>query len=924
MTEQRLRSEIAVLEGILSETVEQLAGEKTINRVQLLRELANARRQGVPGAEQEMVAAVDSIPLERIEDLIRAFGFYFDLANLAEDRHRVRVLREREREGELADKPRPESIEFAIAEMSRIQMSAESVQELLDRLLVEPVFTAHPTEAKRKSLREKIRDLREHLHELDGVNLTERERNRLIRELSADLAVLWQTDLLRERRPTVLEELERSLFFFETLWRVVPELYRDLTEALDRYYPGHRFSIPSFLRFGTWIGGDRDGNPNVTWEITSKAMWRLRQFVLASHYRQCRKMRRSLSQSVHNTAVSERLLERLEWALQRWPNVEELVRPIAPTEIYRRFLRTIQWRLERSQSAEQFQPEPEGAYTNAQEFLADLHLIRDSLSASAGGPLHVARMDTWVRQTEVFGFHAMRMDVRQESGWYHEVMGELLKVAGVTDRYDDLNEEERQQILSDSLNRDYEIDIDSLSPNTQETARLFQLLAETVRLNGPDVLGCHIISMTKRPSDVLVAKWLGNWAARKSKLPGGRLPIPIVPLFETIEDLNSGGHSLDTILRHPAYREQVSLNGDQQIVMIGYSDSTKDGGYLAACWAQYRGQAELAETAKRHGVRAIFFHGRGGALGRGGGPAARSVMSSPVGTINGAMRVTEQGEVMSARYDDPQITRRHLEQIISSTMLITACPSRSPEPRWMALMDDLAQRAYKKYRSLVTLPGFISFFEQASPIAEIEGLPIGSRPARRTAERSLTQLRAIPWVFSWTQNRILLPAWYGTGTALSSFINEPNEGLEELVRLYREWPFFNGLIENAALALAKADIGIARMYTGLVADPQVRGESWDRLLEDFELSRQAILQITERSRLMEHVPWLRESIENRNPFVDPLNLIQIRLLQDVRGLPDTDEKNSETSAGIAEREENLRELIRLSIQAIAAGLRTTG
>jgi phosphoenolpyruvate carboxylase len=264
MTEQRLRTEIAFLEGILSETVEQLAGEKTINRVQLLRELADARRQGVPGAEQEMVAAVDSIPLERIEDLIRAFGFYFDLANLAEDRHRVRVLREREREGELADKPRPESIEFAVAEMSRIQMSAESVQQLLDRLLVEPVFTAHPTEAKRKSLREKIRDLREHLHELDGVNLTERERNRLIRELSTDLAVLWQTDLLRERRPTVLEELERSLFFFETLWRVVPELYRDLTEALDRYYPEHRFSIPSFLRFGTWIGGDRDGNPNWT------------------------------------------------------------------------------------------------------------------------------------------------------------------------------------------------------------------------------------------------------------------------------------------------------------------------------------------------------------------------------------------------------------------------------------------------------------------------------------------------------------------------------------------------------------------------------------------------------------------------------------------------------------------------------------
>ncbi|HMO13130.1 MAG TPA: phosphoenolpyruvate carboxylase [Pirellulaceae bacterium] len=912
MLDDQLRGEVRWLGELLGNTIAELAQPNALDLVERVRELAKSRRAGNAQAETDLLELIPELSPSQVLDIVRAFSIFFDLANLAEDRHRARVLRQREAEADPA--PRGESIGAAVAEMQRQGFAADQVQALLHRLTIEPVFTAHPTEAKRRSLREKIRDFRHHLNSLDDERLTPRERRHLVRALESDLTMMWQTDLLRERRPTVLEELERSLFFFETLWNVVPDLYSEFEEAVAEFYPAAKLQVPTFLRFATWIGGDRDGNPNVTWQITSEAIWRLRQVALHNHYLECRRLRRELSISSQQVPVTRELVARVAAAWSEWPEVERLTQPIAPAEWYRRFLRMVQWRLERTRESEPFQPLPAGAYRSATEFASDLKLLRDSLARGKGGDRLVPRVDRWLRQAAVFGFHAMRMDVRQESSWYVQVVDELMRKLGLNEHYAQLEERARQAILNESMGRPFTIDVRELSQETAETLQLFRLLAETARFNGAAALGCHIISMTKRPSDVLSVLWLSRWAAKVGELSEGYLPMPIVPLLETIDDLQSGPEILDELLRNADYAEHVHRCDQQQIVMIGYSDSTKDGGYLAAAWAQYQGQVAVSAVGTKHGVRIIFFHGRGGALGRGGGPAARSVLSSPRGIINGAMRLTEQGEVLSARYDDPQIAKRHLEQLISATILVSSQAEQVPHTSWLRWMEELAQRALVAYRQLVESPGFLTYFDQATPISEIERLPIGSRPPRRAGERSLDKLRAIPWVFAWTQNRHLLPAWYGVGAALHQFIDEHAAGDNCLQEMYDQWPFFQGLIDNAALALAKSDMGIARVYAALATDAAEASSVFARILFDHTKSCDAIRRITRREHLLDQVPWLRESIETRNPYVDPLNLIQICLLQQRRA----------SQVEQAATEEVIAAHIRLSIQGIAAGLRTTG
>ncbi len=750
--EEQLHAEIRFLIDRLGETIDLLAPAGTRDLVERIRSLSKSSRQGDLESQRELDTLIEGLSRQQIEEIIRAFGIYFDLTNLAEDRHRVRVLRAREMASYPA--PRGESIGAAIVELSQQGCSAREMQDLLERLVIEPVFTAHPTEAKRRSLREKIRDLRQHLESLDSQTAAPRQREAWDRELRIDMAMLWQTDFLRERRPTVLEELERSLFFFETLWQVVPELYEELEFYLKQQYADFEFKVPTFLRFATWIGGDRDGNPNVTWEVTSRALARLRSFVLAKHIKQCRTLRRSLSLSSLRSPPTMEVEKTLAAALVHWPALAELIKPIAPSDCYRRYLRMIQWRLEQTQSSQIFQEPAEGAYANVREFKADVVILNNSLLAGVGGELIALRIDAWKRQIDVFGFHAMRMDVRQESSWYVGVLDDVLRSLGIADNYAQLDEPSRQEILTRSLGQVRDIELSNLSSQSQETLQLFALLAETVRINGPDALGCHMISMTRSPSDLLAVLWLSRWAAIRYGLADQRLPMAIVPLFETISDLNNSASIVESILSHPAYADEVRNDGQRQTIMIGYSDSTKDGGYLAAAWSQYKAQAAIVRVAERHGVRILFFHGRGGALGRGGGPAARSVLSSPREIINGSMRVTEQGEVLSARYDDPQIARRHLEQVIWSTILVSMRPSAIVCDEWIQWMEELSITALDHYRKLVTMPGFIEYFEQATPIGEIEQLPIGSRPPRRGGQRSLDKLRAIPWVFSQGQRTV--------------------------------------------------------------------------------------------------------------------------------------------------------------------------
>ncbi len=907
-TDRRLRDEVEFLERLLAEVIERVDGLEGRRLVEQVRTLAQQRRAGDRDAGRRLRQRIASLDATQAESLIAALSIGFDLANLAEDRHRVRVLRQRERRRR--SRPRDESLADAVRVLRARRLPAESVQALLDALDIELVFTAHPTEAKRRSVREKVRDLRDHLSALDHGDLAPRQRRRILDLALGDLLALRQTHLLRQRRPTVLEEFNRSMFFATTLWEVVPQLLEDLRDALRDVYPDARFRIPALLRFGTWIGGDRDGHPGVTTEVTAECLRQLRDTALRSHVAQCRAVRRSLSLSDAPTEAFQRLAARLSEALQRWPDAAALVEPIDEAESVRRWLRLVQWRLERTLSLPAGSPPRSAAYASASELRRDLECVERVLDDAPGGELIGVRLRRWLSQIEAFGFHLNRLDVRQESSRYVAVLSEVFRAAGVEPDYASLGEAGRLRVLAATTGKPLDLAEDSLSPDAQETLALFRLLARTVGEGRSDALGAHIISMTHRPSDVLAVLWLEQDATARAGLPADRAGLPIAPLFETITDLRDAPETLDQLLANPDYRRHVDRFG-RQIVMIGYSDSTKDGGYVTASWRLHHAQLELARVADLHRVPLTLFHGRGGALGRGGGPAARSIHSLPAGTIRGALRITEQGEVLAERYDDPKIAYRHLEQVSCATLLVTAQPKPPPEPQWIDLIERLSREAHAAYRALVDRPGFIRYFELTTPIAEIERLPIGSRPSRRVGQRSLANLRAIPWVFSWTQSRAMLPAWYGLGTAVERVSGEFADTPERLADLYRRWAFFTGMIDNAELALAKADLDIARLYSELVPDEALRAAVWADVSQEFHRSRRAVLAITGSSELLEKVPWLKRSIEVRNPLLDPLNLMQVELL---RRLDAGDEAESE----------ELRRLARLSIQAISGGLRTTG
>lgn len=905
-----LIQEIRRLTAYLNQVLQEQEGAALTELVENVLDLARARRGGDEGADRELRALVAGLDNRRTGVVLRAISVLFDLMNMAEDRHRVRVLHDRERRS--GNQPRPESIGAALEHLQQEGYTADQIKVFLHNLDIEPVFTAHPTEAKRRSVRTKLKGIQRCLAGLDQFDLLPRKQVELERTIYGELVGLWQTDPHRPERPTVMEEAGRAIFLIGTLWDVVPRLYLDLEECLRRYFPGYDFEHRRFLHFGSWIGGDRDGNPNVTAQVTAQTLNLLRQTALDYHREECRKVYNQLSISERRAEVSPQLRQALEEGLQRWPQVQERLERVSIHELYRRWLRLIEWRLEQSLAAISSTELPEGAYRRAAALEADVELLARSLQTHGAGVV----VDTWVREwifrIRAFGLHLARLDIRQESGHYEQVTGELLARLGICENYLGCPEQERQEILLRALNHRASIAGLELSEAARETVELFRLLTRTAQRYGPEVLGGHVISLTHHPSDVLEVLWLLECAAREagSTETLGLGQTGIVPLFETIDDLRRAGGVLEAMLANPAYARMLRERGGVQTAMIGYSDSTKDGGYLTASWALYQAQTALHEVAERHGVRLIFFHGRGGALGRGGGPAARSILSLPPHTVGGAIRMTEQGEVLAARYDDPDIAFRHLEQITAAAFLVEAQVAQAPSGKWLEAVEWLANRAFRAYRELVEEPAFVDYFQQTTPIDEIERLPIGSRPARRGGRRSLKDLRAIPWVFAWTQSRVLIPAWYGLGTALEEYARLHEGAWETLGCMYREWAFFRGTADNAILALVKADMGIAHCYAQLMEDPPARERIWKRLSEEHERCCRAVQQMTGKSSLLAEVPWLQRSIQERDPHVDPLNLIQVELLRRLRHIP--------------EDAEELRDLLRLSIQGISAGMRTTG
>jgi len=913
--DELLRRDVRLLGDMLGAVIREIEGPEAVTLVERVRVLARDRRQGVPEAEPALAALVESLDGRQATIVARAFSIFFDLANIAEDRQRVRVLRDRERERH--PDPLAESLPAGIAEIRDLGAPAADVQAVLDRLSVHLVFTAHPSEAKRRLIRAKLRRMRSSLRALDDADLLPRERLRHEAAIRNELAVLWQTDFLRPSRPTVLDEVNRGLSIMPRIWEAVPEVHASLRRALREYFPGHDFRIPAFLTFGSWMGGDRDGNPFVTADVTTETLLRLRHAAIEQHLAWCDRLHDLLTISGRRAAGGRPLADRLDALSTRWPDLATAIATVNEAEIYRRWIRMIRFRLEASRSTDLAVPLPDAGYRDGAALEADVQLLVGCLDRDHG-LTDDSPPRAWLDLVRAFGLHMTSLDVRQDARAYREIMGSILAAAGrVPDAaaWESLDDAARGRLLAATLDTVGDISDDRLEPLARDTLALFRLLHEVSVRFGPRCLGGAIVSLTRCPADVLSVLWLWRWARGRAAATGpvAEHDIAVVPLFEKIDDLARSHETLAAILDEPVYREHLRDRGDRQVVMVGYSDSTKDGGYLAACVGLQSAQERLHAAAAARGVTVTFFHGRGGSLGRGGGPAARGILSLPAETLDGSLRLTEQGEVLAERYDDTEIARRHLEQVSWATLVAASTRRGEPRPEWTALAGRMASRSWAVYRDLVDQPGFIAYFSRTTPIDDIENLPIASRPSRRRGERSLEDLRAIPWVFAWTQSRCMIPAWYGLGTALAEVKYEDRRAWQTIVDMYRQWPFFQATIDNATLALAKADMYVAQRYAELAEDEDARRRIWHRIAAERDRTRQAILDIVGGGELLATTPWFQRSIEARNPSIDPLNLIQIEFMRRRRAAAD----------GGAAADEH-RDLLRLCVQGIAAGMRTTG
>lgn len=915
-----LSRDIHLLGDLLGETLRVQEGEALFRSEETVRALAKERRSGQAEASAALSAQIAHYDARTLNLVALAFTAYFDLVNLAEEQHRVRVLRERER----VTYPRAgdESIARAFEEFRAQQVSPERIAQLMERLRVELVFTAHPTEARRRTLLSKLARMAVVLYELDRPDLLPRENEKWLQHLRAEIHSHWLTERSRTTRPEVTDEVRTGLFFFDTiLWDVVPRLYDDLRRALRLHYP-EVSPPPHFLQFGTWIGGDRDGNPFVKTDLTAESL-RLNRGLAVENYRAAiRTLERELSISEYHTTVTEELRASLEQDYQAPNQHLAYLRKRYPNEPYRLKLAALAEQLTETTNdpvkerllGQTDAPLP--PLNNTSQLSTALDVMADSLRAARGALIADDDLRTLQEQVQVFGLHTARLDIRQESSRLISDVDAILYAHHINPHFAKMSRSDQADHLTYLLQQPPRVlrEGGGYTDETNETIALFQLLRRTYDAYGSEPLGVFIISMTQSASDVLAVLLLAHWAGIGDKLD-------IVPLFEQMEALQSSAHIMGSLFANPAYAQHLAARRMQQQVMVGYSDSNKESGLVAANWALYQAQTALTQLCRAHNVTLTLFHGRGGSVARGGGPPSRAILAQPPGTLDGRFRMTEQGEVLSARYGNSHLAHRHLEQIIYAVMRASMTEATPLREDWRAMMQELCDAGLRAYRALVyDSPRFIEFWEQATPIHEIEQLRIGSRPARRKSALSVQNLRAIPWVFSWMQSRFNLPGWYGLGTALDAVAHDissqsdDSSRFETLRAMTHEWQFFNTMLQNVQNALGKADMGIAAQYARLVEDPALRDEIFGKIRDEFERTRAWILRLTGQTDILDNEPVLQRAIRLRNPYVDPLNFIQIELTRRLRALDEND----------AQGRDELMDAMVVTINGIAAGLRNTG
>ena len=930
--DKSLRARVKLLGTLLGEVIHKQAGEDVFHAVEALRlGYINLRKQDDTNERKRLTHIIENLNPQKLAEVVRAFNAFFSLVNIAEESHQHYLRRQESME---TGPNWQGSFEASLRELRDKEVGPQQVQVLLDQLLYTPVITAHPTESKRRTIRDALRRITVLNKHLNEDTLTGYEYEDCLQQLRAQIQIFWKTDEVRASRPSVADEILYGLDYFdECLFAAVPTTYRNLEKAIDKIFnangelDNHPITVPSFLKFGSWIGGDRDGNPNVKPETTIMALRLQSNAMLREYVKRVNEIEGTITHSIsfctpndafHNSLEADKIHSDVAFKDKETQYINEP---------YRRKLAIIRFRLRHNLMAindrleEKTEPRSKAllhGYRNEKDFLKDLLIIRDSLISHGDQCIANAELKDLIRLVESFGFYLMKLDVRQESTRHTEAVAELFQYQGI--EYMALDEPARMNLLAQTLSEPpAEIDAAKFSEQTQETLAVLEVMAQMQQEISPNCFGSYVISMTHQASHIMEVMMLAHRAGLVGRNGDTWFRrIGVSPLFETIEDLAHIEPVMSALLDNPTYKQLLKAADNLQEVMLGYSDSCKDGGIVAAAWNLYQAQKKVTALTSSRGVGCRLFHGRGGTIGRGGGPTHDAILAQPEGTVHGQIKFTEQGEVLSFKYSNVENSVYELGMGITGLMLASSNlvkPDKAEKPEFLHTMGELAKTGEQTYRKLTDeTSGFLDYFYEATPVNEIALLNIGSRPShRKKSDRSKSSVRAIAWVFGWAQSRHTLPAWYGIGSALENWRQNDPTKTALLHRMYEEWPFFRSILSNTQMALFKAEPHIAREYSELCVDQQVGETIYVMFFDEFKRTVSQVLQISGHHGLLEENPNLALSLGRRDPYLDPLNHIQITLLKRFRDESLTQE----------EREVWLNPLLR-TINAIAAGMRNTG
>ncbi len=923
LNDAQLRSAVKTLGKLLGNIIKTHAGHDVYIAVEKLRKgFINLRKDNNQIKHDQLIRYIEKLDSKTLKNVIRSFSKYFALVNVAEEAYQHISRTDRLKSGFESWEG---SFDQTLRDCNDSNIDVSKLQELINSLHYAPVFTAHPTEAKRRSKLEAMRRIFNTILELQRYKGQSIKREELIEELQAEILILWRTDEVRLKKPTVIDEVENGLYYFRTsLFKSIPEVYKDMEKAIKRVYHTDNIKVPSFIKFGSWIGGDRDGNPFVTPDITREAVYMHAETAIHEYMRRAQNLSTILTHSLELTRPSNQFLESTKSDEIYLANAFKNTTQDFAKEPYRRKFKIIRYRLNQrlkviNQLKNNSQPQAEHAYESEKELLDDLYVIRDSLISDNDLILSDFGLNDFIRLVETFGFHLVNLDIREESTNHTNAISDVLNVSLQID-YASMDEKSRINELEKFIKSDINLNqvYDKINEASKKVIDVFTVMTRLRNEISVNAFGNYVISMTHHASHVFEVLALAKLCGLVNNVNGKlESSIQVTPLFETIDDLTRIEEILEDLFSNNTYNSLIGHYKDTKLqeVMLGYSDSCKDGGILSSSWSLYKAQLQVLDISKKYKIECRLFHGRGGTVGRGGGPTHNAILAQPNGTVRGMIKITEQGEVLSYKYGLPQSASYELELALSGLMKASkhlVVDEVIPINNFEDMMGNMSLMGEKKYRDLTDdKPGIMDYFYEATPVQELAELNIGSRPShRKQTNRSKYSIRAIPWVFGWSLSRHTLPAWYGLGTALNKIVSENPSNMYNLKSMYTEWPFFSVLLDNIQMALSKSDIGIAKDYAQLVQNKEAAKDIIADIETEYNATVATLLEIVGSDELLAENTKLSLSLKRRQPYLDPLNYIQVMLLQKHRKISGEDTVNFDP-------------LLR-TIHAIAIGMKNTG